>query len=90
MAKKQLRPDKWYITKGVVFAKYRNLKKYVAAQNNIPVEDLLDASLAELRQYQDIRRIKVKVNRKGVPLAVVGNVISLGELDQLIPMDLDI
>ena len=90
MAKKQLRPDRWYLVDGRVFSKYRNLKKYIAGTVGIPVEDLLDASLAELRQYQDIRRIKVKVNRKGVPLAVVGDTISLGELDQLIPMDLDI
>ena len=56
----------------------------------IPVEELDNVTLEELKMLIPVQRIKVKVNRKGVPLAVVGNVISLEELDQLIPMDLDI
>ena len=89
--KKQMRPDRWYVVDGkVLFAKYRNLKKYVADVVNIPVEELDNVTLEELKMLIPVQRIKVKVNRKGVPMRVIGDVISLEELDQLIPMDLDI
>lgn len=90
MAKKQLRPDRWYVVDNRVYSKYRNLKKYVAGVVNIPVEELDNVTLEELREIIPVQRIKVKVNRKGVPMRVVGDVISLEELDQLIPMDFDI
>lgn len=90
MAKKQLRPDRWYVVEGRVYSKYRNLKKYVAGVVNIPVEELDNVTLEELKALIPVQRIKVKVNRKGVPMRVIGDVISLEELDQLIPMDLDI
>lgn len=90
MAKKQLRPDRWYVVDGQVYSKYRNLKKYVAGVVNIPVEELDNVTLEELRALIPVQRIKVKVNRKGVPMKIIGDVISLEELDQLIPMDLDI
>lgn len=88
--KKQLRPDKWYVTEGRVFAKYRNLKKYVASVSGIPVAELDNVTLEELNKLIPVQRIKVKLNRKGVPMRVIGDVITLDELDQLIPMDLDI
>lgn len=88
--KKQLRPDRWYVADGRVFAKYRNLKKYVAGVVNIPVEELDNVTLEELRALIPVQRIKVKVNRKGVPMKIIGDVMSIEELDQLIPMDLDI
>lgn len=89
--KKQMRPDRWYVVDGrVLFAKYRNLKKYVAGAVGIPVEELNNVTLEELKTLIPVQRIKVKVNRKGVPMRVIGDVISLEELDQLIPMDLDI
>ena len=88
--KKQLRPDRWYVVDGRVFAKYRNLKKYVADVVNIPVEELDNVTLEELKMLIPVQRIKVKVNRKGVPMRVIGDVMSIEELDQLIPMDLDI
>ena len=90
MAKKQLRPDRWYVVDGRVYSKYRNLKKYVAGVVNIPVEELDNVTLEELKTLIPVQRIKVRVNRKGVPMRVIGDVISLEELDQLIPMDLDI
>lgn len=90
MAKKQLRPDRWYVVEGRVYSKYRNLKKYVAGVVNIPVEELDNVTLEELKALIPVQRIKVKVNRKGVPMRVIGDVISLQGLDQLIPMDLDI
>ena len=90
MAKKQLRPDRWYVVDGRVYSKYRNLKKYVAGVVNIPVAELDNVTLDELKTLIPVQRIKVRVNRKGVPMRVIGDVISLEELDQLIPMDLDI
>lgn len=89
--KKQMRPDRWYVADNkVLFSKYRNLKKYVAGVSGIPVEELDNVTLSELNELIPVQRIKVKVNRKGVPMRVIGDVISLEELDQLIPMDLDI
>lgn len=88
--KKQMRPDRWYVVDGRLYSKYRNLKKYVAGVVNIPVEDLDNVTLEELRELIPVQRIKVKVNRKGTPMRVIGDAISLEELDQLIPMDLDI
>lgn len=88
--KKQMRPDRWYVVDGRVYSKYRNLKKYVAGAVDIPVEELDNVTLEELRALIPVQRIKVKVNRKGVPMKIIGDVISLEELDQLIPMDLDI
>ena len=89
--KKQMRPDRWYVVDGkVLFAKYRNLKKYIAGLAGIPVAELDNVTLEELRALIPVQRIKVKVNRKGVPMKIIGDVISLEELDQLIPMDLDI
>ena len=88
--KKQMRPDRWYVVDGKVFAKYRNLKKYVAGVVNIPVAELDNVTLEELKTLIPVQRIKVKVNRKEVPMKIVGDAISLEELDQLIPMDLDI
>ena len=88
--KKQMRPDRWYVVDGRVYSKYRNLKKYVAGVVNIPVEELDNVTLEELRALIPVQRIKVKVNRKGVPMRVIGDAMSIDELDQLIPMDLDI
>ena len=88
--KKQMRPDRWYVVDGRVFSKYRNLKKYIAGVSGIPVEELDNVTLEELRELIPVQRIKVKVNRKGVPMKIIGDAISLEELDQLIPMDLDI
>lgn len=88
--KRMMRPDKWYVTEGRVFAKYRNLKKYVASVSGIPVEELDNVTLVELNKLIPVQRIKVKLNRKGVPMRIIGDVISLEELDQLIPMDMDI
>lgn len=88
--KKQMRPDRWYVVDGKVFAKYRNLKKYIAGVLDIPVAELDNVTLEELRALIPVQRIKVKVNRKGVPMRVIGDVMSIDELDQLIPMDLDI
>lgn len=90
MAKKQLRPDRWYVVDGRLYSKYRNLKKYVAGVVNIPVAELDNVTLEELKTLIPVQRVKVKVNRKGTPMKIVGDVISLEELDQLIPMDLDI
>ena len=88
--KKQLRPDRWYVVDGRLYSKYRNLKKYIAGLADIPVAELDNVTLEELRALIPVQRIKVKVNRKGVPMKIIGDVISLEELDQLIPMDLDI
>lgn len=88
--KKQMRPDRWYVVDDKLFAKYRNLKKYIAGVVNIPVEELDNVTLEELRALIPVQRIKVKVNRKGIPMRVIGDAISLEDLDQLIPMDLDI
>ena len=88
--KKQMRPDRWYVVDGRLYAKYRNLKKYVAGVVNIPVEELDNVTLEELNELIPVQRIKVRVNRKGTPMKIVGDAISLEELDQLIPMDLDI
>ena len=88
--KKQMRPDRWYVVDGRLYSKYRNLKKYIAGVVNIPVEELDNVTLEELRELIPVQRIKVKVNRKGTPMRVIGDAISLEELDQLIPMDLDI
>lgn len=89
--KKQMRPDRWYVVDNkVLFAKYRNLKKYVAGVSGIPVEELDNVTLEELKTLIPVQRIKVKVNRKGTPMKIVGDAITLEELDQLIPLDLDI
>lgn len=86
-----MRPDRWYVADNkVLFAKYRNLKKYVAGAVGIPVAELDNVTLEELKTLIPVQRIKVKVNRKGVPMQVIGDAISIEELDQLIPMDLDI
>lgn len=69
----------------ILFTKYRNLKKYVAEQNNIPIEALLDVTLEELQKYVEVRRVKVWLNRKGQPLSVVGDADF--DLTKLVPED---
>lgn len=72
------RPDRWYIVRTqdsyLVFKKYRHLKEYVADAVGVPYEELLDVTLDHLKLLVEVTRVKVKLNRKGELMEILGEV----------------
>lgn len=76
------RPDRWYVVHTdnpntyLVYKKYRHLKEYTSEVTGIPYEDLLDVTI-----------LKVKFNRKGELMAILGDTYNNLPLSELTYMD---
>lgn len=87
------RPDRWYVVHTdnpnayLVYKKYRHLKEYASEVTGIPYEDLLDVTLGELKTYMNVTRVKVKLNKKGELMSILGDVYNNLPLSELTYMD---